>query len=280
MRIAKKSAKTSAKKTEKYLWLLTQLVQVSPAQLRVDNIEEGDAGNFSCRVDFSYSPTVTTTVNLQVVERATKPTVLSDDGTEVMGSIGPFRLGEPLVLVCLAEGRPPPTIKWLVQGELFDNEMDPGAEWEDEAQRLRAEAIGGGQRRNTLVLEALTRAHSGVTLRCVAENTELQQPPYTDIVVELSLPVVSVTIASLPSPITAGEKLTPLCQAWGGHPPPALQWSITSESGVSKPLEAAEPIVSMGGNLSTSSLEIVFNRWRHQSYQYPHFMGHTIAKNI
>ena len=123
------------------------------------------------------------------------------------------------------------------------------------------------------MLESLTRAHSGVTLRCVAENTELQQPPYTDIVVELSLPVVSVTIASLPSPITAGEKLTPLCQAWGGHPPPSLQWSITSESGVSKPLEASEPIVSMGGNLSTSSLEIVFNRWRHQSYQNPHVVA-------
>ena len=237
---------------------------MSPAQLRVDNIEEGDAGNFSCRVDFSNSPTVTTTVNLQVVERATKPTVLSDDGTEVMGSIGPYRLGEPLVLVCLAEGRPPPSIKWLVQGELFDDKMDPGTEKEDEAQSLRGDAdIGGGQRRNTLVLETLTRAHSGVTLRCMAENTELQQPPYTDIVVELSLPVVSVTIASLPSPTTAGEKLTALCQAWGGHPPPSLQWTLTSESGISKPLQASEPIVSMGGNLSTSSLEIVFNRLQH-----------------
>ena len=34
------------------------------------------------------SPTVTTAVMLSVVERASKPTVLSDDGTEVMGSIG------------------------------------------------------------------------------------------------------------------------------------------------------------------------------------------------
>ena len=123
---------------------------MSPAQLRVDNIEEEDAGNFSCRVDFRNSPTVATTVNLQVVvsvdlvfliggnlqvvERATKPTVLSDDGTEVMGSIGPYRLGEALVLVCLAEGKPPPAIKWLIQGELFDNEMDP-MESGDKAQR-------------------------------------------------------------------------------------------------------------------------------------------------
>ena len=249
---------------------------MSPAQLRVDNIEEEDAGNFSCRVDFRNSPTVATTVNLQVVvsvdlvfliggnlqvvERATKPTVLSDDGTEVMGSIGPYRLGEALVLVCLAEGKPPPAIKWLIQGELFDNEMDP-MESGDKAQRS-----AGGQRRNTLVIESLTREHSGVTLRCVAENTELQQPPYTDIVIELSLPVVSVTMASLPSPITAGERLTPLCQAWGGHPPPSLQWSLTSESGISKPLQAAgQTIVSMGGNLSTSSLEIVFNRSDHGS---------------
>ena len=48
--------------------IMLKPTQVSPAQLRVDNIEESDAGNFSCRVDFSNSPTVTSMVSLQVVD--------------------------------------------------------------------------------------------------------------------------------------------------------------------------------------------------------------------
>ena len=87
-------------------------------------------------------------------------------------------------------------------------------------------------------------------------------------------------------------------QAWGGHPPPTLQWSLTSESGIAEPLQvelfitcevsmafgfsifllfiltsfkiynvqAREPVVSIGGNLSTSSLEIVFNRLHYDKF--------------
>ena len=38
--------------------------------------------------DLSWSSTLLISVLVQVVERATKPTVISDDGTEVMGTIG------------------------------------------------------------------------------------------------------------------------------------------------------------------------------------------------
>lgn len=57
---------------------------------------------------------------------------------------GPYSLGSSLVVVCLAEGRPPPSVSWFLQGELWDGEMDPS---------------GGssGQRRNTLVISPLTR---------------------------------------------------------------------------------------------------------------------------
>merc|ERR1711892_391088 len=66
---------------------------VSPAQLRIERVEKGDEGTYICRVDFRESPTVTSTMVL-----------------EVMGSVGPYMLGTALILVCMAEGEPPPRV--------------------------------------------------------------------------------------------------------------------------------------------------------------------------
>ena len=67
---------------------------------------------------------------------------------------------------------------WLREGELWDEDMDP-----DQT---------GQQRRNTLVISPLERRHAGNTLRCVAENNNVSVAPYTDIVVEMNMPVVDI----------------------------------------------------------------------------------------
>ena len=37
-----------------------------------------------------------------------------EEGSSVMGDIGPFRLGKPLILVCIVEGGDPtPQVSWL-----------------------------------------------------------------------------------------------------------------------------------------------------------------------
>ena len=76
-----------------------------------------------CRVDFRESPTVTSTMVLEVVKQASKPVVITDSGVEVMGSVGPYMLGTALILVCMAEGEPPPRVVWLRDGVLWDEQV-------------------------------------------------------------------------------------------------------------------------------------------------------------
>jgi len=45
----------------------------------------------------------------------------------LLGQVGPFRLGTPLILVCLVEGGDPePAVVWWRDGQPFDEVPDPG----------------------------------------------------------------------------------------------------------------------------------------------------------
>ena len=59
-------------------------------------------GKYPCRVDFRASPTVTSSQELEVVEQSSKPVVITDEGVEVMGSVGPYLLGQSLILVTVS----------------------------------------------------------------------------------------------------------------------------------------------------------------------------------
>ena len=48
------------------------------------------------------------------------------------------------------------------------------------------------QRRNTLVISPLERIHAGNTMRCVAENNNVSHAPYTDIMLEMNMPVLDI----------------------------------------------------------------------------------------
>ena len=222
---------------------------VSPAQLRIVKVEKGDEGSYMCRVDFRNSPTVTSMVELEVVEQASKPVVINDEGVEVMGSVGPYLLGEALILVCMAEGEPPPRVVWLMDGEVLDYQMDPGET--------------GQQRRNTLVISPLDRTHAGTIMRCVAENNNVSQAPYTDIMLEMNMPVMDIRMVNLPSPLTAGSDHSVLCQVTGAHPPPQITWTITQPHGGTELLSGSTPSLSSRGNLSTSVLDLTISKEEH-----------------
>ena len=38
-------------------------------------------------------------MRLEIVEQSSKPVVITDEGVEVMGSVGPYLLGQALILV-------------------------------------------------------------------------------------------------------------------------------------------------------------------------------------
>jgi hypothetical protein len=40
-----------------------------------------------------------------------------------MGTVGPYRLGQPLILVCVAEGKPSPTLLWTRKQPLIASKI-------------------------------------------------------------------------------------------------------------------------------------------------------------
>ena len=70
-----------------------------------------------------------------------------------MGSVGPYRLQQPLILVCVGEGESRQNLVWYRNGRKFDDEMDPGVGRQD-------------RQRNTLVIQALTRDMASNTFSC------------------------------------------------------------------------------------------------------------------
>ena len=88
-----------------------------------------------------------------MVEKTRKPVILDDEGVQIMGTVGPYRLGQPLILVCVGEGDPAPDLVWLRNRRTFDTEMDPGVGRKD-------------RQRNTMVVSSLAREHAGNTFTC------------------------------------------------------------------------------------------------------------------
>ena len=46
-------------------------------------------------------------MRLEIVEQSSKPVVITDEGVEVMGSVGPYLLGQALILVTPPPPAPP-----------------------------------------------------------------------------------------------------------------------------------------------------------------------------
>ena len=135
-----------------------------PAQLIISDVQMEDMGEYKCRVDFRDSPTVTTVILLNIVEEPKKPVILDDEGSAVMGAIGPYRLKSPLILVCIVEGgNPLPEVTWWKNGELYDRDGDPST-YEDVLQ-------------NTLVISALDRTFHDALFECRAINNNVTDPP-------------------------------------------------------------------------------------------------------
>ena len=135
-----------------------------PAQLIISNVQMDDKGVYKCRVDFRENPTVITKIKLNIVEEANKPVIMDGDGSAVMGDIGPFRLKDNLILVCLVEGgKPKPEVIWFRDGQVYDRESDPST-YEDVMQ-------------NTLVIQSLDRSFHDSHFECKAINNNVTEWP-------------------------------------------------------------------------------------------------------
>ena len=149
---------------------------------------------------------------LRIIEEPNKPTIMDADGSAVMGTVGPFRLKQALILVCLVEGgQPRPEVVWYRDGDLWDQENDPSTY--DEVLQ------------NTLVISELDRSFQGSVFECRAINNNVTKPPSSKVEILLEMPILAMTIANLPDPVTADVTYQILCQVTGAQPPPQVSFS-------------------------------------------------------
>ena len=64
------------------------------------------------------------------------------------------------------------------------------------------------------------------------------------------MPILSMTIANIEDPVTAGKIYQVLCQVTGAQPPPTIQWFLDDVQ-----LESELPRLTHADNLTTSQLE-------------------------
>ena len=64
------------------------------------------------------------------------------------------------------------------------------------------------------------------------------------------MPILSMTIANMEDPVTAGKTYQILCQVTGAQPPPKIQWFLDEVE-----LESELPRLTHAENLTTSQLE-------------------------
>ena len=62
-----------------------------------------------------------------------------------MGTVGPYQLGDPLILVCMVRGGDPaPRVYWTRDGEVWDDRMDKTTAVDQQQVGMQAEMWRSG----------------------------------------------------------------------------------------------------------------------------------------
>uniref|UniRef100_A0A1B0AS12 Ig-like domain-containing protein n=1 Tax=Glossina palpalis gambiensis TaxID=67801 RepID=A0A1B0AS12_9MUSC len=127
-----------------------------PAELIINPVKEKDAGNFRCRVDFKLSQTRNSNVNLEVVVPPQQPSIFNERRLRINSRAGPYEEGGNLEVTCVVYGgSPPPTVTWLMNGQLQNSIVDYTYD---------------GTINSKLVVRNLSRIHQHAVYTCQASN--------------------------------------------------------------------------------------------------------------
>ncbi|CAL1280148.1 unnamed protein product [Larinioides sclopetarius] len=187
----------------------------SLAHLKIDPVDEDDAGEYRCRVDFKRGRTMSRLVKLNVIVPVKKVSIRGRDNGTYSGLIGPFTEGDSLVLICEARGGfPKPTVTWhrgtrLLQGSVSVDDH--------------------GVVRNELYFNRLRREDLLTVLTCRASNNNVSAPVYATVSLDLNLKPQSVQITTVPTVLKAGQRVEVNCQSEGSRPPARISWTKGSE---------------------------------------------------
>ncbi|XP_035703880.1 protein turtle isoform X2 [Folsomia candida] len=208
-----------------------------PAILAIENVVEGDAAVYRCRVDFRLAQTRNVKVNLTVIVPPKDPVIVDETGSERTIFVGPYTEGSALTLHCLVEGGSPlPRVVWYRNGKLIDT----------------SDYFADGLVKNDLTITVLARSDLSAELTCEASNNNISRPLATTVHLDMNFSPLEVTILGKSSRITAGKKYDLMCQSVGSRPPAHIWWFLDD-----KRVESAKETTSKDGNTTTSTLSLI-----------------------
>jgi len=187
-------------------------VELSPAVLSIRNLTKEDGGVYTCRVDYTESPTMYHNVKLDVIVPPSTPRILGDRGKQLSNSlpVGPFKEGDPLTIQCVATGgEPPPSVLWYRDSTIIDKTYIANEK---------------GAVQNTLTIQRLDRSDMGPRYRCVASNNNITLPQETWVTLDIMFPPLGVKIMTEDQPMVAGREYNLKCISWGSLPPAEISW--------------------------------------------------------
>ncbi|CAL1282679.1 unnamed protein product [Larinioides sclopetarius] len=184
----------------------------SAASLTLENVQEDDAGEYRCRVDFRRGRTLSWLVKLNVIVPTNSLVIKDKDNKTLSGTIGPYKEGSSLTLVCESQGgRPLPSVSWRrVRAEIPDQFSEPDPE--------------KGVVRTEMVIDILKREDLLTEITCQASNTNLTAPITTSVKLDISLNPTEVQITTPNRPCSAGERIEVVCVSKGSRPPAKISW--------------------------------------------------------
>ncbi|XP_076758325.1 kin of IRRE-like protein 1 isoform X3 [Xylocopa sonorina] len=188
----------------------------SPAVLVIEDIKRHDAATYRCRVDFRKGQTRSFRYNLTVIVPPEQPTILDQWGRIVNGTAGPYEEGDTPSLTCrVTGGKPEPMVRWLVNGQLKDEEYEKNV---------------GDVIENRLTLQPITRTELGANFTCQARNTDLIEPKESSVFLDLNLKPLTVNIRRPGKKgvgnesLLAGKRYEVECETTGSRPPAVITW--------------------------------------------------------
>ena len=177
--------------------------------LDLHSVEPKDEGIWTCRVDFKSGPTRFSQASLRVNSYPKKPVILDNRGRVVKRRLGPYKLGQTLVVTCsVLGGRPTPSVTWYMDREIVDTSF----------QKEESRVV------NTLTIDNLKREHLDTILTCQAVNSNDSIHKITSVKLDLTFLPSQVVIQGAEKSLSAGVAHRLECHAKGGRPEPTLQW--------------------------------------------------------
>ncbi|XP_042895827.1 protein turtle isoform X2 [Parasteatoda tepidariorum] len=205
-----------------------------PAFLQLDPVQEDDAGEYRCRVDFRKARTVNTVITLKVIVPPGEPAILDEEGVQVKGMIGPYNEGDSLLIICESiGGKPRPSVTWWREYSLLDDTY--------------SFIPGDNLVRNELKISELKRHDLLAVLTCQASNNNITVPASTAITLDLNLKPVDVRIDPNRQPLSSGQEYEFTCIAAGSRPPAIITWWKSN-----KQLKNPDDKSTQAGDVTTS----------------------------